>query len=86
MDDVSSTDRGPRQTDNESQTGAGTSRSADVGTTESEAMPAANDELNINRSGSGGSGGPQTPEADSEGSTGQSMNELLEGEPEEDAR
>jgi hypothetical protein len=85
MDDVSSTDRGPRQADNESQTGTGTPRSADVGTAEG-ALPSATDELDINRSGSGGSGGPQTPEEDSEGSTGQSMNELLEGQPEEDPR
>jgi hypothetical protein len=41
--------------------------------------PAFSDEVTINRSGSGGSGGPVEGE-ESDGSTGQSMSELLSGE------
>jgi len=41
--------------------------------------PAHSDELNINRSGSGGSGGPVEAD-DAEGSSGASMSELLTGE------
>ncbi len=103
MDDLSSVDRGPRQSDNASQTGTGTPRSADdgiqqqgatpdreataderaeaiAGTTSSH--PAESDELNVNRSGSGGSGGASTSEPGLEGSTPASMEELLGGDPE----
>ncbi len=47
---------------------------------ETTAQPAQADDLNINRSGSGGSGGPATPDDSVEGSTGQSMSELLAGD------
>ncbi len=47
---------------------------------ETTAQPSQADELSINRSGSGGSGGPATPDPSVEGSTGQSMSELLAGE------
>ena len=91
MDDLPSTERGPRQTDDESQTGTGTPRSAD-GTVRNKSVPdspstdPAQGELRINRSGSGGSGGPATGEEDAEGSTPASMDELLGGNPEEGSR
>ncbi|MGI8929233.1 MAG: hypothetical protein ACR2H0_07205, partial [Candidatus Limnocylindrales bacterium] len=82
-----------RQTDDESQTGTGTPRSAD-GTVRNKSTapeadtgdPALGDELRINRSGSGGSGGPSTGEDDSEGSTPASMEELLGGDPKQAPR
>jgi hypothetical protein len=82
MDDLPSTEKGPRQSDNASQTGTGTPRSADRGV---EGSGGAGDEsavgeLKVNRSGSGGSGGPSTSEPDSEGSTPASMEELLGGD------
>ena len=43
--------------------------------------PAQSDELDANRSGSGGTGGPATDDRDAEGSTPESMEELLTGEP-----
>lgn len=93
MDDLPSAERGPRQTDNESQTGTGTPRSADgsvrnksVETERDTGDPAMADELRINRSGSGGSGGPATGEEDAEGSTPASMDELLGGDPKEGSR
>lgn len=83
MDDLPSTERGPRQSDNESQTGTGAPRSAD-GSVRNKSVPtdsstgeSAEDELHINRSGSGGSGGTE----DSEGSTGETMDELLGDDP-----
>ena len=45
-------------------------------------QPALSDELDINRSGSGGSGGPVEADPSVEGSTGQSMSDLLAGEDE----
>ena len=48
----------------------------------SSSQPAMADEVNPNRSGSGGSGGPSTPDDSVEGSTGSSMSELLGGEEE----
>ena len=48
----------------------------------STSQPAAADEVTINRSGSGGSGGPVENDPSVEGSTGQSMSELLGGEEE----
>ena len=92
MDDLPSTERGPRQSDNESQTGTGAPRSAD-GSVRNKSNPTerqaadqtALDELHVNRSGSGGSGGSGGAE-DSEGSTGASMDELLGGEPDEPSR
>lgn len=48
----------------------------------STSQPAHSDELDINRSGSGGSGGPVEADPSVEGSTGQSMSELLAGEDE----
>ena len=76
----------PRETDNQSQTGAGTPRSADTALPQTEAPrrdvsshPADADELRINRSGSGGTGGPATDEGEAEGSTPESMDELLGG-------
>jgi hypothetical protein len=42
--------------------------------------PAGADNVTINRSGSGGSGGPATPDESVEGSSGQSMSELLTGD------
>lgn len=62
---------------------AGTDAAADASQEagrETTAQPAQADGLNINRSGSGGSGGPATPDPSVEGSTGQSMSELLAGE------
>ncbi|HVM29504.1 MAG TPA: hypothetical protein VM305_01855 [Candidatus Limnocylindrales bacterium] len=47
-------------------------------------QPAHADEALVNRSGSGGSGGPATPDPSVEGSTGQSMSELLSGEDDEE--
>ena len=85
MDDLPSTERGPRQSDNASQTGTGAPRSADEAMPREVATggeigshPADADETNVNRSGSGGSGGPST--------TSVSMDELLGGDPEEPAR
>jgi hypothetical protein len=76
----------PRETDNESQTGTGTPRSGDEARPGGEAVsddvtshPADADELHVNRSGSGGTGGPSTVEGESEGSTPESMDELLGG-------
>jgi len=91
MDDFPSTEKGPRQTDNESQTGTGTPRSADGSVRNTSATPESAsgrgaDELHVNRSGSGGSGGPATPEEDAEGSTPASMEELLGRDPEEGSR
>jgi hypothetical protein len=88
MDDLPSTERGPRETDHQSQTGTGTPRSADRGPAESGGVAdeTATEELHINRSGSGGSGGPSTSEPDSEGSGPASMEELLGGDPEGSAR
>jgi len=90
MDELSSVDRGPRQSDNASQTGTGAPRSADEALPREEATggnigshPADADETYINRSGSGGSGGPATEEDPSiEGSTPASMEDLLAGDPE----
>ena len=90
MEDLPSTERGPRQSDNASQTGTGAPRSADAALPRTEAQggmpgshPADADETNINRSGSGGSGGPATEDDPSmEGSTPASMEELLGGDPE----
>jgi hypothetical protein len=48
----------------------------------STSQPASADEVTINRSGSGGSGGPVDADPSVEGSTGQSMSELLGGEDE----
>ena len=48
----------------------------------STSQPAFSDDVTINRSGSGGSGGPVESDASVEGSTGQSMSELLGGEDE----
>ena len=94
MEDLPSTERGPRQTDDVSQTGTGTPRSADEQMPRTEAAtgalgshPADADETSINRSGSGGSGGPATADdPDAEGSTPQSMDELLGGDPEGSSR
>jgi len=93
MDDSSSTERGPRQSDNESQTGTGTPRSAE-GSVRNKSEPTerqvtdqtAMEELHVNRSGSGGPGGPATAEENSEGSTGASMDELLGGDPGKEAQ
>lgn len=46
----------------------------------STADPAGADDVTMNRSGSGGSGGPATPDESVEGSSGQSMSELLTGD------
>src|SRR5688572_18154485 len=107
MDDLPSVQRGPRQTDSASQTGAGTPRSADDGCQEAGAAPdhettqderaavvgatssshaADADDLDVNRSGSGGSGGASTIEPDTEGSSPQSMDELLGGDSEGSSR
>lgn len=93
MDDLPSTEKGPRQSDNESQTGTGAPRSADGFVRNKSAEPdgdtgdpAMADGLHINRSGSGGSGGPSTGEDDAEGSTPASMDELLGGDLEEGPR
>ena len=48
----------------------------------STSQPAFSDEVQLNRSGSGGSGGPAEGDPSVEGSTGQSMSELLSGEDE----
>ncbi len=53
------------------------------GTTSSQ--PAHSDEVPINRSGSGGSGGPVESEDSVEGSSGQSMSELLGGHDEDES-
>jgi hypothetical protein len=90
MEDLPSTERGPRQSDNESQTGTGAPRSADQALPREQATggdigshPAEADETNINRSGSGGSGGPATEDdPNAEGSAPASMDELLGGDPE----
>lgn len=79
------------QTDNESQTGTGTPRSADgairnKSVTDDPGTDPAQGELRINRSGSGGSGGPATGDEDTEGSTPASMDELLGGVPVEGSR
>ncbi len=83
-DEVPSTERGPRQPDQQAWTGTGTPRSADDGLQEPGAMadretavdpaitvgattssnPASADEVDINRSGSGGTGGPVTDDED----------------------
>lgn len=47
---------------------------------QSTADPAGADDVTMNRSGSGGSGGPATPDESVEGSSGQSMSELLTGD------
>ena len=92
MDDLPSTERGPRQSDEESQSGTGTPRSADgtvtnkSATEENATDPAGGSELHVNRSGSGGSGGAATGDEDAEGSTGASMDELLGGDSEEGSR
>ena len=94
MDELPSTERGPRQSDSASQTGTGTPRSADEAMPRAVATggslgshPADADETRINRSGSGGSGGPATEDDPSaEGSTPASMDELLGGDPEGSAR
>lgn len=65
------------------QAGAGSDAPADPAVTSgmrSTSQPAAADEVTINRSGSGGSGGPVDADPSVEGSTGQSMAELLGGE------
>lgn len=49
---------------------------------ESTSAPASSDEVTINRSGSGGSGGPVERDESLEGSSGQSMSELLSGDEE----
>jgi hypothetical protein len=85
MEDLRSTERGPRDSGDASQTGTGTPRSADEALPRSEAAggdigshPADADDTNINRSGSGGSGGPATEDdPNAEGSTPQSMDDLL---------
>ena len=90
MEDLPSTERGPRQSDDASQTGTGTPRSADEAHPREVAVgggvgshPAEADEININRSGSGGSGGPATEEdPNTEGSVPKSMDELLGGDSE----
>ena len=103
MDDLPSVERGPRQTDNASQTGTGTPRSADDGRPEAGATPdhvtsdderaaltgattsshpAESDDLDVNRSGSGGSGAASTSEPDGENSAPQTMDELLGGDSE----
>ena len=46
----------------------------------STSQPASADGVDVNRSGSGGSGGPVEADPSVEGSTGQSMSELLGGE------
>lgn len=51
-----------------------------VSGTQATSDPAGADDVTINRSGSGGSGGPATPDESVEGSTGQSMSELLTGD------
>ena len=87
MEDLPSTERGPRQSDNSSQTGTGTPRSADEALPREVAVggavgshPADADGTNVNRSGSGGSGGPATEDdPNMEGSAPQSMDELLGG-------
>jgi hypothetical protein len=53
---------------------------AAMGGRQSTSHPAESDELNINRSGSGGSGGATTEGEEQEGSTPASMEELLTGE------
>jgi hypothetical protein len=56
---------------------------ADVTTgMKSTSQPAFSDDVIINRSGSGGSGGPAVADESVEGSSGQSMSELLAGEDE----
>jgi hypothetical protein len=82
--DIPSTEKGPRQPDQQEWTGTGTPRSADDGPQEPGATldrdapidpaitigattsshPADADEIDINRSGSGGSGGPATGDED----------------------
>jgi hypothetical protein len=82
--EIPSTERGPRQPDQQAWTGTGTPRSADDGLQEPGAVgdrdapvdpaitvgattssnPAAADEVDINRSGSGGSGGPSVGDED----------------------
>lgn len=57
-----------------------------VGGRLSTSQPAGADDVTANRSGSGGSGGPATPDDSVEGSTGQSMDELLTGTDEADDR
>jgi hypothetical protein len=47
---------------------------------ESTSQPAFSDDVTMNRSGSGGSGGPAVADESVEGSTGESMSELLAGE------
>lgn len=87
MEDLPSTERGPRQSDNASQTGAGTPRSADEALPREVAVgggigshPADADETDVNRSGSGGSGGPATADdPNAEGSPPENMEELLGG-------
>ena len=76
-----------RQSDDSQQTGTGTPRSADEALPRDVAVgggvgshPAEADDVNINRSGSGGSGGPATEDdPNMEGSAPQSMDELLGG-------
>jgi hypothetical protein len=87
MEELPSTERGPRQSDNASQTGTGAPRSADEAHPREVAVgggiashPADADETAINRSGSGGSGGAATEDDPrTEGSAPQSMDELLGG-------
>ena len=74
----------PRSPDDRTpQAGAESDAPADPAVTtgmRSTSQPAAADEVTINRSGSGGSGGPVDADPSVEGSTGQSMSELLGGE------
>jgi hypothetical protein len=77
----------PRSPEHHDLTGTGSPRSADDGlpqqgtySEDRDSQLAQADQRKINRSGSGGSGGPSTPDPTVEGSTGESMSELLSGE------
>jgi hypothetical protein len=86
----------PRSPEHQDLTGTGSPRSADATSIpaddrqaergETTSQPAQADDLDINRSGSGGSGGPATPDPTVEGSTGSTMSELLSGEDETEPR